>query len=177
MHERGSQPHTYLEQDNQLHRHQEDPRERWHCSFSTISIIAVVLAAISFVGMLLLPGKTDNQGNAILANKSLFKVFVLSNTLAICGYITVLLSTLFGIMINQRDDEPRILLSFSTGILKLSIPATTVAYATGIYALITAKSLWLAIAAVSLPACIVICTVRLSIVLHFARLLSRIPIC
>ncbi|KAL9263903.1 ACCELERATED CELL DEATH 6-like protein [Drosera capensis] len=70
MHERGSQTHTYLEQDNQLRRRQVDPQERWHHSFSNISIIAVVLAAISFVGMLLLLGKTDNQGNAILANKS-----------------------------------------------------------------------------------------------------------
>ncbi|XP_021762590.1 ankyrin repeat-containing protein NPR4-like [Chenopodium quinoa] len=154
----------------------ENANERMQKKFSTLGIIAVILAAITFAAGFSIPGGFDQRGYAVLTRDTVFKVFMLSNTTAMCGYTFVLFSTLWAMMLAQRDDQPRFLLPFSIHILQLSFYATLIAFVSSAYALTSARSLWLAIVLVCLPPCAVLLTISKSVVFRLARFFSRLRI-
>ncbi|KAL2923083.1 hypothetical protein RDABS01_014574 [Bienertia sinuspersici] len=154
----------------------ENTDERMQKRFGTLGVVAVVLAAVSFAAGFLFPGGFDRSGHAFLERETVFKVFMLSNTTAVCGYTVVLLSALWAMMLAQRDEEPRYLLSFSIHILQLSFYATLIAFVSSMYALTSTISLWLAIVLVCLPACAVLLTISKSVVFRLARFFSRLRI-
>lgn len=154
----------------------EKANERIQKNFSTLGVIAVVLAAVTFAAGFLIPGGFDRSGSAVLIRDTVFKVFMLSNTAAMCGYTVVLFTTLWEMMLAQRSDEPRYLLSFSIHILQLSFYATLIAFVSSAYALTSARSLWLAIVLVCLPPCAVLLTISKSLVFRLARIFSRLQI-
>jgi len=141
--------------------------------FNTLGLIATVLAAVTFAVGFAIPGGFDRRGHAVLTGEAEFKVFLLSNTTAMCGYTFVFFGCLWAMMIAQRDDEPRFLLSFIIRVLQLSFYATLVAFVSGMYALTFTKSLWLAIVVVCLPPSVAILSSSKFIVFLLARFFSK----
>ncbi|GAB4851394.1 hypothetical protein Ancab_030797 [Ancistrocladus abbreviatus] len=170
------QADTDTEQNHHRNHHPEDSRERLDCQFNTVSVIAAILAAVSFAAIFALPGGFDGLGGALLAGKAVFKAFVLSNASALSGYLLVLFCSLWAMIIARQDDDPKLLLLISITVLQLSFYATLVAFATGFYATTSAKTLWVAIVAVCLPGCVAILAASLSFVLYFPRIFQTLKI-
>ncbi|KAL9226042.1 hypothetical protein vseg_001897 [Gypsophila vaccaria] len=155
----------------------DDVNERFRRNFNTLGLIAVILAAITFAAGFISAGGFNPRGHAILTREVVFKVFIISNAAAMSGYTIVFFSTLWAMMIARRDDEPKFLLSFSIHVLQLAFTATLIAFASSVYALTSAESLWLAILAVCLPSSAVILTMSKSVVFRLARFFYRTRLC
>ena len=180
MHSSDKHKTTQQETENQpamipqtVHNLQE-ANKIMHNNFSIVAIIAAIFAAITFAAGFLVPGGLDVNGHVVLTRVTAFKVFILSNTTAMCGYTFVLFSALSTMMLGQRDDKPRYLLSFNIYILRLSFYATLIAFVSVMYALTSANSIWLAIVLVCLPPCAVFLTISKSLIFRVARFFSKL---
>ncbi|XP_074302240.1 protein ACCELERATED CELL DEATH 6-like [Silene latifolia] len=153
-----------------LHR-PDDVNERLRRNFASLGLMAVILAAISFAaGFTSVDGFNRSTG---LTRHIVFKVAVISNTAAMSGYTIVFFSTLWAMMIARRDDEPMFLLSFCIHVLQLAFVGTLIAFVSGLYALTSTRSLWLAIVVVCLPSSALILTISKSFVFRLARFFYR----
>lgn len=152
---------------------QEDASKSLHHTFNTLSVISSILAAVTFVAIFATPGGFNTTGDPILGSKVAFKVFVLSNASAMCGYVLVLFCMLWATRITQQGDEPRLLLSFSIYLLQLSFYATLAAFASASYALVSANTFWLAVVLACIPGCVIILTLPKFLLLRLAKMLLR----
>ncbi|KAL2944757.1 Ankyrin repeat-containing protein ITN1 [Bienertia sinuspersici] len=93
---------------------------------NTLSVVAALLATITFTAGFTLPGGfNQDTGEAILAKKTAFLVFLISDTFAMC-------------------------FSISVGLLRVALYSTLLAFMTGVYIVISPKSLWAAILVVAM---------------------------
>lgn len=110
----------------------------------TLSVVAALLATLTFAAGFTVPGGlNEDDGEAILAKKAAFLVFILADTYAMCCSMLVLFCLIWS-MVGDRD-KSLILIDRSMVILVQSLYGTLVAFMTGIYATISHKSLWAAI--------------------------------
>ena len=65
---------------------------------STLSVVAGLLATMTVAGAFQVPGSYGDKGVPVLLPKLAFKVFMISNTFAMCGLMVVLFS-LFWVML------------------------------------------------------------------------------
>ncbi|XP_074281316.1 uncharacterized protein LOC141606184 [Silene latifolia] len=109
---------------------------------NTLSVVAALLATITFAAGFTVPGGVDNtNGTATLGTKAAFLVFSISNTLAMCSSMVVLFMVI-GAMIWEAHPKATTLIDFCVFFLQLSLLGTTVAFMTGVYAIMAPKVRW-----------------------------------
>ncbi|XP_019105599.2 ankyrin repeat-containing protein NPR4 isoform X1 [Beta vulgaris subsp. vulgaris] len=111
---------------------------------NTLSVVAALLATITFAAGFTLPGGLNSvTGDAILGKRASFLVFLLSDAYAMCTSMFVLFCLIWS-MVSDRDMS-YLLVDRSVLILMQSLYGTMVAFMTGIYTVIGHSSLWAAI--------------------------------
>ncbi|KAJ4765848.1 Ankyrin repeat family protein [Rhynchospora pubera] len=120
---------------------------------NSTSIVAVLIATITFTAAFTLPGGYSNdsgsEGLPVLARKAAFKAFIISDTLAMCSSLAVAF-----ICVIYRWEDRKFLLHYRSLTEKLmwfAYMATTVAFATGLYTVLKPRITWLAILICLLP--------------------------
>jgi hypothetical protein len=115
---------------------------------SNTSLVAILIAAITFAAAFTLPGGYSSDGGSeglpIMAKKLAFQAFLISDTLAMCSSLAVAF-----ICIIARWEDLEFLLyyrSFTKKLVWFAYVATTTAFATGLYTVLAPRLLWLAIA-------------------------------
>ncbi|KAJ3701274.1 hypothetical protein LUZ61_004979 [Rhynchospora tenuis] len=111
------------------------------------SLVAILIASIPFAAACTLPGGYSNnsgsEGLPVLVRKAAFKIFLISDTLAMCSSLAVAF-----ICILTRWEDLKFLLyyiSFTKKLMWFAYMATTVAFATGLYTVVEPCIPWLAI--------------------------------
>ncbi|KAJ1685332.1 hypothetical protein LUZ63_016722 [Rhynchospora breviuscula] len=111
------------------------------------SLVAILIATITFGAAFTLPGGYNNEPGAeglpVMARKAAFKAFLISDTLAMCSSLAAAF-----ICILARWEDLEFLLyyrSFTKKLMWFAYMATTVAFATGLYTVVAPRILWLAI--------------------------------
>ncbi|XP_074317933.1 protein ACCELERATED CELL DEATH 6-like [Silene latifolia] len=111
---------------------------------NTLSVIAALLATITFAAGFTLPGGiNNNNGEALLAKEAAFLVFLLADAYAMCTSMLVLFCLVWSMV--SEPDMARLLVDRSVFILMHSLYATLLAFMTGVYTVIKHSSLWAAI--------------------------------
>ncbi|KAL5203617.1 hypothetical protein ABZP36_008488 [Zizania latifolia] len=114
---------------------------------SNTSLIAILLATITFAAAFTLPGgysnDAGNEGRPVMEKKIVFRSFLIADTLAMCSSLAVAF-----ICIIARWEDFEFLLhyrSFTKKLMWFAYMATTMAFATGLYTVLTPRLLWLCI--------------------------------
>ncbi|XP_074319783.1 uncharacterized protein LOC141656689 isoform X2 [Silene latifolia] len=119
---------------------------------NTLSVVAALLATITFAAGLTVPGGVDNEdGTAILGTQPAVFVFSIANTLAMCSSLMVLFMVI-GAMIWEAHPYATTLIDWCVFFLQLSLCGTIVAFMTGVYAIMAPKVKWAAIIVIILCA-------------------------
>ncbi|XP_006661629.2 ankyrin repeat-containing protein At5g02620-like [Oryza brachyantha] len=115
---------------------------------SNTSLVAILIATITFAAAFTLPGGYSNdvgsEGLPIMGRKLAFQAFLIFDTLAICTSLTVAF-----ICIIARWEDLEFLLyyrSFTKKLMWFAYMATTAAFATSLYTVLAPHLPWLAIA-------------------------------
>ncbi|XP_074314957.1 ankyrin repeat-containing protein NPR4-like [Silene latifolia] len=113
---------------------------------NTLSVVAALLATITFAAGFTLPGGVNSDtGEALLAKKAAFLVFLLADAYAMCTSMLVLFCLIWSMVMDSEPNVARLLVDRSMFILMQSLYATLLAFMTGIYTVIPHSSLWAAI--------------------------------
>ncbi|KAL2944720.1 hypothetical protein RDABS01_033067 [Bienertia sinuspersici] len=111
---------------------------------NTLSVVAALLATITFTAGFTLPGGFDEvTGEARLAKKAAFIVFLISDTVAMCFSMLVLLCLIWSMVF--EPNQSLFLIDQSVGLLRVALYFTLLAFMTGVYVVISPKILWVAI--------------------------------
>ncbi|XP_074318960.1 protein ACCELERATED CELL DEATH 6-like [Silene latifolia] len=111
---------------------------------NTLSVIAALLATITFAAGFALPGGINsNNGEALLSKKAAFLVFLLADAYAMCTSMLVLFFLVWSMV--SKLDMAQVLVDRSVFILTQSLYGTLLAFITGVYTVIEHSSLWAAI--------------------------------
>uniref|UniRef100_A0A7C9A2I8 PGG domain-containing protein n=1 Tax=Opuntia streptacantha TaxID=393608 RepID=A0A7C9A2I8_OPUST len=111
----------------------------------TLSVVAVLLATLTFAAGFTVPGGFNNDtGEAIMAKKAAFLVFILADTIAMCCSMLALVCLIWS-MVCDIPDKSLILVDYSVAILMAALYGTLVAFMTGVFTVISHVSLWAAI--------------------------------
>ncbi|XP_004978964.1 ankyrin-3 isoform X2 [Setaria italica] len=111
------------------------------------SLVAILLAAITFAAAFTLPGgyssDAGSQGLPIMVRKVAFQAFIISDTLAMCASLAVA----FICIIAKWEDLEFLLYyrSFTKKLMWFAYVATTTAFATGLYTVLAPRLLWLSV--------------------------------
>lgn len=104
-------------------------------------VVATLLAAITFQAGFTLPGGLNSDsGEAILAKKPAFLVFLLADASAMCCSVLVLFCLIWS-MSCDRDKSVK-LIRHSVGILFLSLYGSLLTFMSGVFIVISRTSLW-----------------------------------
>ncbi|KAK1670204.1 hypothetical protein QYE76_058363 [Lolium multiflorum] len=127
---------------------------------SNTSLVAILIATITFAAAFTLPGGYSNdpgsEGLPIMSNKFAFQAFLISDVLAMCSSFAVAF-----ICIIARWGDYEFLLyyrSFTKKLMWFAYVATTTAFSTGLYTVLAPRLHWLAIAICVLVALLPIIT-------------------
>ncbi|KAL5204000.1 hypothetical protein ABZP36_008871 [Zizania latifolia] len=114
---------------------------------SNTSLVAILIATITFAAAFTLPGgysnDARNEGRPVMAKNIAFQLFLIADTLAMCSSLSVAF-----ICIIARWEDLEFLLhyrSFTKKLMWFAYMATTVAFATGLYTVLVPRLLWLCI--------------------------------
>ncbi|KAJ4765353.1 ankyrin repeat family protein [Rhynchospora pubera] len=114
---------------------------------SNTSLIAILIATITFAAAFTLPGGYSNdsgsEGLPIMAKKVAFKTFLISDTLAMCSSLAVA----FMCILARWEDFDFLLYyrSITKKLMWFAYMTTTVAFATGLYTMVAPRIMWLAV--------------------------------
>lgn len=114
---------------------------------SNTSLVAILIATITFAAAFTLPGGYNNdagsEGLPIMSRKVAFQAFLISDCLAMCSSLAV---AFISILARWEDFEFLVYYrSFTKKLMWVSYVATTIAFATGLYTVLAPRLLWLAI--------------------------------
>ncbi|XP_078150834.1 protein ACCELERATED CELL DEATH 6-like [Carex rostrata] len=114
---------------------------------SNTSLVAALLATITFAAAFTLPGgfssDSSNAGQPLFARKAAFQVFLISDTIAMCSSLAV---AFLCILATWEDLD--FLLNYrktTRALMWCAYGATAIAFGTGLFTVIAPKNLWLAI--------------------------------
>ncbi|XP_074317932.1 protein ACCELERATED CELL DEATH 6-like [Silene latifolia] len=112
---------------------------------NTLSIVAALLATITFAAGFTLPGGIDsNTGQALLVKQMPFIVFLLADAYAMCSSMLTLFLLTWSMTL--RTDDAWLLVQRSLQILSQSLFATMMAFSIGIHLVIPhGSSIWVSI--------------------------------
>ncbi|KAK9689080.1 hypothetical protein RND81_09G034100 [Saponaria officinalis] len=105
---------------------------------STLSVVAALLATLTFAAGFTLPGGFNSDtGNAILSKKASFIVFILADTYAMCCAMIVLFCLIWSMVCD--NDKSLLLIDRGVVILMQSLYGTLLAFMTGVYTYLTSR--------------------------------------
>ncbi|KAJ1685368.1 hypothetical protein LUZ63_016758 [Rhynchospora breviuscula] len=111
---------------------------------NSTSLVAILIATITFAAAFTLPGGYNNDsGLPIMARKVAFKIFLISDTLAMCSSLVVAFMCILA-----RWEDLRFLLYYRYITKKLmwfAYMAAIVAFASGLYTVVAPRIMWLAV--------------------------------
>ncbi|XP_057529521.1 uncharacterized protein LOC130808092 isoform X1 [Amaranthus tricolor] len=111
---------------------------------NTLSVVAALLATITFTAGFTLPGGFNQEnGEAILAKKAAFLIFIISDTVAMCCSMLVLICLIWSMVYDSN--KSLFLIDRSMTLLMVALYCTLLTFMTGVYIVISPKSLWAAI--------------------------------
>uniref|UniRef100_A0A803LXW8 PGG domain-containing protein n=2 Tax=Chenopodium quinoa TaxID=63459 RepID=A0A803LXW8_CHEQI len=111
---------------------------------NSLFVVAALLATITFTAGFTLPGGLNQEsGEALLAKKVAFLVFLMSNTLDMCTSMLVLICLVWSMV--QDSSNSLLLIDRSMVLLLVAFYSTILAFMTGVYVVIYPKVLWAAI--------------------------------
>ncbi|XP_040384617.1 ankyrin repeat-containing protein ITN1-like isoform X2 [Oryza brachyantha] len=126
----------------------KDVRSLTQTYTSNTSLVAILIATITFAAAFTLPGGYSNdsgsEGLPVMARKLAFQAFLVSDTMAMCSSLAVAF-----VCILARWEDLEFLLyyrSFTKNLMWFAYMATTIAFATGLYTVLAPRILWLAVA-------------------------------
>ncbi|KAH7844053.1 hypothetical protein Vadar_023726 [Vaccinium darrowii] len=140
---RGRQPNEHKVPVGGNRRSIHSPDEDMKPFINTLALVAALIATLTFAAVFTIPGGYDDLGSATLQKKAALWVFILSDTLAMCCSITVLLLLWWAMHVYHDSVFPMI--NASSILLYIALIATLVAFMSGAFALIATKALWVAI--------------------------------
>ncbi|BAT13450.1 Os11g0251400, partial [Oryza sativa Japonica Group] len=138
----------------------KDARSLTQTYTSNTSLVAILIATITFAAAFTLPGgyssDAGSQGLPIMARNVAFKAFLISDTLAMCASLAVA----FICIIARWEDLDFLLYyrSFTKKLMWFAYMATTTAFATGLYTVLAPRLLWLAVGICSVAVLVPILT-------------------
>ncbi|KAM0859630.1 hypothetical protein ACQ4PT_047062 [Festuca glaucescens] len=154
---------------NNLHAHakkdvtsesRKDAKSLTQTYTSNTSLVAILMATITFAAAFTLPGGYSNdagsQGIPVMARNFAFLAFLISDTLAMCSSLAVAF-----ICIIARWEDFEFLIyyrSYTKKLMWFAYASTTIAFATGLYTVLATRLPWLAIMICFLPALLPILT-------------------
>ncbi|XP_057956021.1 protein ACCELERATED CELL DEATH 6-like [Malania oleifera] len=114
---------------------------------NSLSVVAALLTTIAFAAAFTIPGGFKNNpphpGHAVLGKQAVLHIFVFADTLAVCFAILVVF-----LLIWEQEDDITVLdrrIRCSVELLLAALCGTLMAFMSGLYAVISAEALWLAI--------------------------------
>ncbi|XP_021860822.1 uncharacterized protein [Spinacia oleracea] len=111
---------------------------------NSLFVVAALLATITFTAGFTLPGGLNQEtGEALLATEVAFLVFLISNTLAMCTSMLVLICLVWSMV--QDSSKSLLLIDRSMVLLMIAFYSTLLAFMTGVFIVIYPKVLWAAI--------------------------------
>ncbi|XP_074319777.1 uncharacterized protein LOC141656687 [Silene latifolia] len=110
---------------------------------NTLSVVAALLATITFTAGFAVPGGISDEWTGTLGTKALFLVFFIANTVAMSSSMVVLFM-MIGIMIWESHPKAVPLIDLCVALLQLSLCCTIVAFMTGLYAIMAPRVVWAA---------------------------------
>ncbi|XP_044473219.1 protein ACCELERATED CELL DEATH 6-like [Mangifera indica] len=159
---RGRQPYNYWKRDQKSKTALNHPNADLKNLANIMSVVAALLVTVTFAAAFTLPGgyhgddddrppeinhssKKDKipSGTSILITNPSLKVFVFADSLAMCSSMTVVF-----LLILAMAGDPAFLRSaiiYSKKLLYIALYGALVAFVTGLYAVISPESAWLAI--------------------------------
>ncbi|KAJ1274498.1 hypothetical protein BS78_05G066400 [Paspalum vaginatum] len=133
--------------DGLIEKSRSDIRSLTQTYTNNTSLIAILIATITFAAAFTLPGgyssDSGSEGLPIMARKLAFQAFLISNTLAMCSSLCVAF-----ICIIARWEDLEFLVYYrrlTKKIMWFAYMATTTAFATGLYTILAPRVPWLAI--------------------------------
>ncbi|KAK1308255.1 Ankyrin repeat-containing protein [Acorus calamus] len=113
----------------------------------TMSLVAILLATISFAAAFTLPGGYNsddpNKGRATLIKRFALKIFLLSDTITFCSSLTLAMLMTWGTLGDLAFLHSTAI--WCDLLLWISFHGSLVAFGTGVYAVISDQCKWLAI--------------------------------
>ncbi|XP_021771822.1 ankyrin-1-like [Chenopodium quinoa] len=110
----------------------------------TMSVVAALLATITFAAGIQVPGGYKNSLEyAALGRKGAFLVFLISDTYAMCCSLLVLFCLIWAMGLDP--DKSLLLIDLSVTILQHSLVGTLLAFMTGVFVVVSHETLWAAI--------------------------------
>ncbi|KAL6658575.1 hypothetical protein ACP70R_004161 [Stipagrostis hirtigluma subsp. patula] len=133
--------------DRVTFKSRKDIRSLTQTYTSNTSLVAILIATITFAAAFTLPGgyssNPGSEGLPIMAQKVAFQAFLISDTLAMCSSLVVA----FVCIIARWEDLEFLLYyrSFTKKLMWFAYIATIMAFATGLYTVLAPQLLWLAV--------------------------------
>lgn len=138
----------------------KDARSLTQTYTSNTSLVAILMATITFAAAFTLPGGYSNdagsEGLPVMARNFAFLAFLISDTLAMCSSLAVAF-----ICIVARWEDFEFLVyyrSYTKKLMWFAYISTTTAFATGLYTVLATRLQWLAVMICFLPALLPILT-------------------
>ncbi|XP_021742377.1 ankyrin-1-like [Chenopodium quinoa] len=101
----------------------------------TMSVVAALLATITFAAGLQVPGGFNDKGKDALGNNAAFVAFLIFDTYAMCCSMVVLFSLIWAMDLD--NEKALVLIDLSVSILQQSFYGTLLAFMTGVYAVVS----------------------------------------
>eukprot|EP01018_Ginkgo_biloba_P040833 Gb_06243 [translate_table: standard] len=115
---------------------------------NTITVVAVLIATVTFTAVFTVPGGLKNdgpyEGTAIMAKTIAFKVFLISDTVALFASLMIVL-----ILVTVVPFQKRMLMKllfFSNKVMWVALGCTATTFISAAYVVVAPKAKWLAIA-------------------------------
>ncbi|XP_031284921.1 protein ACCELERATED CELL DEATH 6-like [Pistacia vera] len=157
---RGRQPYNYWKINQKSKNALNHPNADLKNLANTMSVVAALLATLTFAAAFTLPGgyhaddkeiqkySTNDKnktlvGSSILIKKLSLKVFVLADSVAMCCSMTVVFLLILAMVGDTAFLRSAII--YSRNLLNIALLGTLVAFITGLYTVISPQSRWLAI--------------------------------
>ncbi|KAG9454771.1 hypothetical protein H6P81_007675 [Aristolochia fimbriata] len=141
---------------------------------STLSLVAILIATVSFAAAFTMPGGfvgdgSKDRGSAVLRNRPALKAFVIADTVAMCSSIVVAFLLVWG----ATGDHDLLVqtLRFSMELMWIALQSMAVAFVTGVYAVVS-KTRWLTVV-VCVLGCMIPSSVSLVLLFHLLPLPVR----
>ncbi|XP_021766582.1 ankyrin repeat-containing protein NPR4-like [Chenopodium quinoa] len=131
-------------------------------SANALSVVAALLATITFAVAFQVPGGFGDDGFPILLQKPTFIIFSVANTVAMCSSMLCLFLLLWVMGIGKIHGSLKVL-DISIILLRLSFYLTVLTFTTGVFVVTVEKSLWLGISVCVLGFLTFLLTFKMSI--------------
>ncbi|XP_021742068.1 ankyrin repeat-containing protein ITN1-like [Chenopodium quinoa] len=126
---------------------------------TSLFVVAALVTTITFAAGFTLPGGfNQDTGEAILGKKPSFIVFLLSDTLTLVFSMLVLICLTLSMV--YEPSKSLILIDRSMVLLRMALNFTLVAFMTGVYIVMSPKSLWATILIIVITSSLIIISIN-----------------